>query len=74
MYRYRYKYIYIHIVSILPSLKGEINAFQQISGKGRGLKKFLWRVGLMGKGVVNFWMGFRVFKDSNYKFYFMTLT
>ena len=26
-----------------------------------------------GKGVVNFWSDVRVFKDRNYKFYFMTL-
>ena len=29
--------------------------------------------GLDWKGVVNFWRGFKVFRDSNYKFYFMTL-
>ena len=38
-----------------------------------GLKDIFWRRGLMGKGESIFGGGFRVSRDSNYKFYIKTL-
>ena len=38
-----------------------------------GLKKFFWKEDLMGKEGSIFQGGFRVVKDSNYKFYITTL-
>ena len=37
-----------------------------------GLKLFLEGGGVLdGKGVVNFWRAFRVFRENNWKFYFV---
>ena len=44
-------------------------------GEGGVFEEFFLEESLMGKGVINFWMwGFRVFRDSNSKFYTATLT